>query len=238
VWHRARSAADDVHRALIRGCGSSRPLFVSVLRVHACAMDLIAQISLAAGLAWGSGLRLYAVLFLAGVLQRYGYLELPGQLELLANPWVISASGLMLVGEFFADKVPLVDSAWDALQTFVRIPGGILLAWGVFADQGPALQLAAAVLGGTIVSGTHLGKSGSRALINHSPEPFSNAGASFAEDGLLLLGLWLAISHPWLFLALLLLFMLLIAWLLPKLWRLMRETWRRLRPAAKEPAGG
>jgi hypothetical protein len=193
---------------------------------YAVAMDLVSQISLAAGLAWGSGLRLYAVLFVCGMLQRHGYVELPGQLELLAHPWVLGATALMLVGEFLADKVPAFDSLWDAVQTFVRIPGGVLLAWGVFAEHGAAAQLAAAVIGGTIVSGTHLSKAGSRALINHSPEPLSNWTASFSEDGLLLLGLWLAIAYPWLFLALLLVFLLVVAWLLPKLWRLMRGIWR------------
>jgi len=200
-------------------------------------MDLITQIALAAGLAWASGLRLYAVLFICGLLQRLGYLELPGQLALLQHDWVLWASGLMLVGEFVADKVPVFDSFWDALQTFVRLPGGALLAWGVFADQGPAAQLAAGILGGTIVSGTHLTKAGTRALINHSPEPFSNWAASFSEDGLLIAGLWLAIVHPWLFLGLLVLFLCLVAWLLPKLWRLMREVWRRLRPRRAAAAG-
>jgi hypothetical protein len=199
-------------------------------------MDLVPQIALAAGLAWGSGLRLYAVLFLAGMAQRLGWVELPGQLGLLQHDWVLWASGAMLLGEFLADKVPAFDSLWDAVQTFVRIPGGTLLAWGVFADQGPAAQFAAAILGGTIVSGTHLTKAGSRVLINHSPEPFSNWGASLGEDGLLLAGLWLAIAYPWLFLALLLLFLLLVAWLLPKLWRLLRGTWRRLAAREAPPA--
>jgi hypothetical protein len=199
-------------------------------------MDLTAQIALAAGLAWGSGLRLYAVLFLCGLLQRFGYLELPGQLGLLAHDGVLWVTGALLIGEFLADKVPAFDSLWDGLQTFVRIPGGTLLAWGVFADHGAAAQLAAAIMGGSIVSGTHLTKAGTRALINHSPEPFSNWTASFGEDGLLLFGLWLAIAYPWLFLALLLLFMALAVWLLPKMWRLLRATLRRLSRRGQQPS--
>lgn len=199
-------------------------------------MDLTAQIALAAGLAWGSGLRLYAVLFLTGLLQRFGYVTLPGELGLLSHDWVLAASGFMLFGEFLADKVPAFDSLWDAAHTFIRIPGGTLLAWGVFADHGAAAQLAAAIMGGAIVSGTHFGKAGARVAINHSPEPFSNWGASFGEEGLLLAGLWLAIAHPLVFLVLLLVFLLLIAWLLPKLWRLLRETLRRLRAMVSRPA--
>lgn len=191
-------------------------------------MDLIAQIALAAGLAWGSGIRLYAVLFICGGLQRLGYVHLPGDLNLLAHDWVLIASGVMLAGEFIADKVPAFDSVWDAIQTFVRIPGGMALAWGTFGDQGPAAQLVAAIIGGAITSGTHLTKAGTRAVINHSPEPFSNWIASFTEDGLLLGGLWLVWAHPWVFLALLAVFALIAIWLLPKLWRALRWTVRKL----------
>lgn len=191
-------------------------------------MDLIAQIALAAGLAWGSGIRLYAVLFVFGGLQRLGYVHLPGDLSLLAHDWVLIASGVMLVGEFVADKVPAFDSLWDALQTFVRIPGGMALAWGALGDQGPAAQWVAAIVGGAITSGTHLTKAGTRAVINHSPEPFSNWLASFAEEGVLLGGLWLVWAHPLVFLALLVVFLLIAAWLLPKLWRALRWTVRKL----------
>ena len=193
------------------------------------AMDLLTQSALAAGLAWGSGLRLYAVLFLCGSLQRLGYVQLPGELTLLAHDWVLVASGVMLVGEFIADKVPAFDSAWDALHTFIRIPGGMLLAWGAFAEQGPAAQLAAGIVGGAITSSAHFTKAGTRALINHSPEPFSNWFASFSEEGLLLMGLWLAFQHPVLFLLLLVLFVLLMLWLLPRLWRALRWSYRQLR---------
>ena len=201
-------------------------------------MDLVSSIAIAAGLAWASGIRLYAVVFLAGLLQRFGYLALPGDLASLSHDWVLYASGGMLIGEFLADKVPAFDSVWDGLHTFIRIPGGTALAIAALGDQGPAAQMAAGLIGGSIVTGTHLTKAGSRAAINHSPEPFSNWLASFSEDGLVLAGLWLAWQYPWLFLALLTLFMLLVIWLLPKLWRLLRESlratarlWRRLSAA-------
>lgn len=192
-------------------------------------MDPLTQIALAAGLAWGSGLRLYAVVFAAGMLQRFGGVALPGDLSLLAHDWVLWTSGALLCGEFLADKVPAFDSLWDALHTFIRIPGGMALAGAVFGDQGAATQVVAALLGGGIAAGTHLTKAGTRAAINHSPEPFSNWTASFAEDGLVLAGIWLAWQYPWAFLVLLALFLLLVAWLLPKLWRLLRRSLSALR---------
>lgn len=198
-------------------------------------MDLVAQIALAGALAWASGIRLYAALFIFGMLGRLGYVDLPTSLELLQHEWVLWASGIMTVGEFVADKVPWFDSLWDGLHTFIRIPAGILLAWGTFGDHGPAAQLAAAIVGGAIVSGTHLAKAGARATINHSPEPVSNWFTSFAEDGLVLGGLWLAVAHPWLFLVFLVLFLALLAWLLPKLWRGVRSLFSRLRRGARPP---
>lgn len=195
-------------------------------------MDTLTELSVAAALAWGSGLRLYAVVFLAGAVQRLGWVALPGDLALLAGDPFLISSGVLLVGEFVADKVPAFDSLWDGLQTFARVPGGMALAWAALGEHGASAQLAAALLGGGIAGMTHLGKSGARAAINHSPEPFSNWTASFAEDGLVIFGLWLAWQHPWVFLVLLLLFLLLLAWLLPKLWRLLRGTLRRLRGMA------
>ena len=191
-------------------------------------MDMLHSVALAAGLAWGSGIRLYAVLFFAGLMARLGYIELPPGLALLAHPAVLGASGFMFFVEFFADKMPGFDTLWDAAQTFIRIPAGALLAALALADQNPALILAAAILGGTLTSAVHLTKAGSRALINTSPEPFSNWGASFAEEGLLLGGLWAAFMHPLVFLAGLAVFLLVVLWLLPKIWRGLRLVWRRL----------
>jgi hypothetical protein len=192
-------------------------------------MDFIAQLALASGLAWASGIRLYAVVFFVGMLGRYDVVALPGDLAVLEHEWVLWASGVMLVGEFVADKVPVFDSFWDALQTFVRVPGGAALAYAALGDQGPAAQVAAAIIGGSIVTGTHLTKAATRATINHSPEPFSNWLASFAEDGIVLAGLWLALQHPIVFLVLLVVFLALVIWLLPKLWRALRAVFRRLR---------
>lgn len=201
-------------------------------------MDLYAEFALAAGLAWGSGLRLYAVVFLAGIVQRMGWVSLPGDLSLLAGDGLLWLSGALFVGEFVADKVPAFDSLWDALHTFIRIPGGMALAWATLEAEGPAMQMAAALLGAGITGGTHLAKSGARAAINHSPEPFSNWTASFTEDGLVLAGVWLAWQHPWVFGLLLLLFMLVVVWLLPRLWRVLRGSLRLLTRLWQRPVDG
>lgn len=191
-------------------------------------MDILSSISTAAGLAWASGLRLYAVLFLAGILGKYGFINLPDSLHLLEHPLVIGASGLMFAVEFFADKIPALDSLWDGVHTFIRIPAGALLAAYSLGDYDPAIMVAAGLLGGTLAAGTHVAKSGSRMAINSSPEPFTNWTASFAEDGLVFAGLFAAFRHPILFLALLAIFIVLLIWLLPKLWRMFRRILERM----------
>lgn len=181
-------------------------------------MDTL-TLALITGLGWTSGLRFYAVLFFLGLLHRTGIYALPGSLEVLAHPWVLGISGLLFVTEFFADKIPGVDTLWDAVHTFIRIPGGALLAAAAVAGGDPGLGLAAGLLGGTVAAGAHFTKAGSRALINISPEPFSNWTASFTEDAVSLGALWMALQYPLLFLGLLALFVLVALWLMPKLWR-------------------
>lgn len=195
-------------------------------------MESVSQLALVGGLAWASGIRLYVTLFVIGMLGRFGYLHLPEQLLVLQHTWVLTASGIMVLGEFLADKVPGLDSIWDAIHTFIRIPAGAFLAWGAMGESTPAAQAAAAILGGLITGGTHLAKSGGRAAINTSPEPLSNWTASFGEDGLVLGGLFLAITHPLVFLVLLVLFLALVVWLLPKVLRFLTGLFRR--PAAAE----
>jgi hypothetical protein len=180
-------------------------------------------VALAALLAWASGLRLYLVVFVLGLAGYYDYIDLPTPLEVLQHPWVIGAAGFMMCMEFFADKVPAIDSAWDAIHTFIRIPAGALLAAAATGDTLTPLTVAAGLLGGTITAGTHFTKAGGRAMLNTSPEPFTNWGASFTEDALVLSGIWLAIAHPIAFLVLLTLFLLMLAWLIPKIWRGIRS---------------
>ncbi len=197
----------------------------------------IQSIALASLLAWASGIRLYLVLFALGIGAYSGYVDLPVGLNVLQHPWVIGAAGVMLLMEFLVDKVPGIDSAWDAVHTFIRIPAGALLAAGATGDTLSALTVAAGLLGGTLTAGTHLTKAGGRALINTSPEPFSNWGASFAEDGLVIAGIWFALNHPIVFLAALVLFIVLMIWLLPKVWRGLKAVFRTLRrPARTDPS--
>lgn len=186
-------------------------------------MDIVQSVALAGGMAWASGMRLYAVLFAAGMLGRFGYLHLPATLQVLEDPLVLAVSGFLLVVEFLADKIPAVDSLWDSVHTFIRIPAGAVLAALALGDHDLALMLAAGLLGGTITAGTHAAKAGSRAVINTSPEPFSNIAASLGEDALVAGGLYTALAHPWVFLFGLAVFVVLLIWLLPKLWRGIRR---------------
>lgn len=192
-------------------------------------MDPLSSVALAGGLAWASGFRLYATVFVAGLLGRLGWVHLPPGLALLTDAWVLVVAGVLALGEFLADKVPAFDSVWDTVHTFVRIPVGMLLAWGVFRDSGTGVQVAAALLGGTLTAGTHLAKSGGRALINTSPEPLSNWTASVGEDLAWVGGMYLMWQHPLVLLVLLALFVLLLCWLLPKLARGVRTLVRRVR---------
>jgi hypothetical protein len=192
--------------------------------------QVLQTVALASLLAWASGIRLYLVIFAVGLAGHLGHLELPEGLKVLEHPWVLWAAGFMLLVEFFADKVPAIDSAWDALHTFIRIPAGALLAAGATGDTLTPLTVVAGLLGGTITAGTHFTKAGGRALINTSPEPFSNWAASLTEDVAVLGGTWLALVFPVAFLVLLVAFLVLMIWLLPKLWRGVRQLWSALRP--------
>ena len=195
-------------------------------------MDLIQQVAIGAGLAWASGIRLYAVLFLAGLLAHFNVIDLPSGLQVLTHPVVLITSGSMFLLEFFADKIPGFDSVWDAIHTFIRIPAGALLAAATFSDVDPAWMLAAGIIGGTIATGTHLTKAGTRATINTSPEPFSNWIASFGEEITVLGGIWAMFAHPIAFLIMLAVFLGFAAWLIPKFWRALRAVMHRVRGGA------
>ncbi len=196
-------------------------------------MDQLEQISsiiaLTMGVAWASGINLYAAILMLGLLASSGNLVLPQGLEILMNPMVIFAAGVMYLIEFVADKVPGVDNGWDGIHTFVRIPAGAALAAGAVGDVDPAVSLAVAILGGGLAAGTHATKAGSRVLINASPEPFSNWFASLGEDVLVIAGLWAALHYPLAFIAFLVVFIILMIWLLPKLWRGVKWVFRSLK---------
>lgn len=177
------------------------------------------DIAIALALAWGAGLRAYAVVFAVGVAGAMGWVELPGHLEVLQHPVVIFASGFMTLVEFGADKVPWLDSIWDAMHSFVRIPAGAALAALAFGDSPSAVMVAAGLLGGSLAAAMHVAKSGTRATLNLSPEPFSNWMASLSEDAIVPLGLWLAFVHPLAFLLVLALTLLAVVLLMRLAWR-------------------
>ena len=162
-------------------------------------LDTTQLLAIAAALGWASGLRLYAVLFLTGFAGSVGWVDLPDGLKLLQSPLMLSASGFMLFIEFFADKIPGLDTLWDLVHTLVRIPAGAALAGAVFgADQG-SWAMAAALLGGTLAATSHLAKATTRAAVNTSPEPFSNVGMSLLGDAAVPAALWLSWTHPLVF---------------------------------------
>ncbi len=182
-------------------------------------METVQIIALSMGVAWASGINLYAAIATLGILGATGSLDLPPDLEVLQSPAVIAAAGFMYCVEFFADKVPGVDTAWDGLHTFIRIPAAAILAAGALGGVDPAVTLVGAILGGALAATSHTLKAGTRVLINASPEPFSNIAVSLAEDAVVIAGLLGAVYHPAFFLAFVALFILAAIWAIPRIWR-------------------
>ncbi len=180
--------------------------------------QLIATLALTMGTAWAAGINLYATIAVLGSLGLTGNIVLPEQLLILQDPMVIGAAALMYLVEFFADKTPGVDTGWDAIHSFIRIPAGVLLAAGAVGDVNPSMVIAAGILGGGVAATTHTIKAGARVLINTSPEPFSNWTASVTEDIAVLGGLWAMLYYPLAFLIFFVAFLLTAIWILPKIW--------------------
>ena len=191
-------------------------------------LDTAQLIALAGALGWASGVRLYLVVMLTGLAGFMGWVTLPQGLHLLAHPVVLGASGFMVFVEFFADKIPGLDSLWDVVHSVIRIPAGAALAAGVFGADSSVMGLVAALMGGTLAATSFAAKATTRAAINTSPEPFSNIGASLLEDGMVPLGLWLAIAHPFVFVGLLALVLVLSVYLIRVCWRFLRQLFSRV----------
>jgi Domain of unknown function (DUF4126) len=192
-------------------------------------MGTIEALSLAMGTAWTSGINLYATVAALGIAGRSEMIHLPPELQVLTHPAVIAIACVMYVIEFFADKVPYVDSGWDVLHTFIRVPAGAILAAKSLGDMNPALELAVLLAGGTVALAAHGTKATVRLAINTSPEPFSNWAASFAEDVTVLGSIWMVFNHPILMLILVVSFMALVVWLVPKLFHLAKRGFQALR---------
>src|SRR3954470_8254836 len=186
-------------------------------------VDAPQLLALAAALGWASGFRLYAAVFLTGLAGWLGWIPLPPGLHVLQHPGVLIASGFMLFAEFFADKIPLVDTAWDAIHTVIRIPAGAALAAGALGADSQAMGWIAAILGGSLAATSHAAKMTTRAAVNTSPEPFSNVPVSLGEDGLVVFMLWLSATHPFAFGVVLLVSIVLAVILLVVLIRFLRK---------------
>ena len=185
-------------------------------------MDTASLLAIAAALGWASGLRLYAVVFLTGMAGFLGWVDLPTGLKVLQSPLMLGASGLMLSVEFFADKIPGVDTLWDLIHTAVRIPAGAALAAAVFGADQSSWAMAAALMGGTLAATSHVAKATARAALNTSPEPFSNLAMSLLGDSVVPVSLWLSWAHPTVFfvaLAVALVMMIVLIWVLARFLR-------------------
>ena len=185
-------------------------------------MDMPSLLALAAALGWVSGFRLYAVVFLVGMAGAMGWMSLPTGLAVLQHPALLSASGIMLFVEFFADKIPGLDSLWDMVNSVIRIPAGAALAASALGADSSTMALVGALLGGTLAASSQAAKTTTRAAINTSPEPFSNIAMSLLEDGLVVGAVWLATNHPLVFSVLLVInvvLMWIVTWMLIKFLR-------------------
>lgn len=191
--------------------------------------DWITTIGTAAGSAWLSGINLYATVVTLGLLQRFEMVKLPGELNVLSSWWVIGLAGGMYLIEFVADKIPAVDSAWDAVHTFIRVPAGAILAATAFADFDPAIKAAAMIIGGGIALGSHGTKAATRLAANTSPEPVSNIALSLTEDVVTFGATILMVFFPAVILVLVVVFLIVAIWLLPKIIRALRRLIARLR---------
>ena len=207
--------------------GAARSVAEGAARATA-QLDMPSLLALAAALGWASGFRLYAVVVLVGMMGVLGWMPLPPGLTMLQHPVVLMVSGFMLMVEFFADKVPWLDSAWDAVHAFIRVPAGAALAFGVFGADNATMAIAAGLLGGSLSATALATKMTTRAAVNTSPEPFSNWGLSFFEDGLVVAVVWLATQYPVAFGIALVVMVIVSVLLLVVLFKFLRAVVRRL----------
>lgn len=192
-------------------------------------MDFITTLAVSMGASWVSGINLYATVATLGLLGRFADLKLPGELEVLTSWWVIGVALFLFVIEFVADKIQFVDSAWDVIHTFIRIPAGAVLAATAFGDFDRSIQVIAALLGGGLALSSHGTKAATRALVNTSPEPFSNVVVSLAEDALAVITVILSVFFPVVVFCIIALGLIFSFWLLPKVLRFFRQVFRRVR---------
>jgi Domain of unknown function (DUF4126) len=221
LWLALGGTASSVGATVAEGVGSG-------VGAVAAKLDMPALIALAAALGWASGFRLYAVVFITGLMGVAGWIPLPEGLQLLQHPAVLTASGFMLFVEFFADKIPGLDSLWDLVHSVIRVPAGAALAAGVFGADSATMATVAGLLGGALAATSQATKTSTRAAINTSPEPFSNVAMSLVEDGLVIGAMWLATEHPVIFGIALLIVLALSVLLIVVLWKFLRRVVQKL----------
>ncbi|MBV9241576.1 MAG: DUF4126 domain-containing protein [Acidobacteria bacterium] len=189
-------------------------------------MEWFSTLSLALGSAWTSGINLYATVTVLGLLEKFGWAKLPGGLDVLNNWWIIGIAGGLFVLEFFADKIPYVDTVWDVIHTFIRIPAGAIVAYGATNQLDPSIYISAFLIGGGLATAAHGSKAAIRVGANFSPEPVTNWILSFAEDGIAIIGVIVAVFAPMVMAAVLGLFILLFLWFAPKVFRALRRLFK------------
>jgi hypothetical protein len=192
-------------------------------------MNLISTIAISMGASWVAGINLYATVATLGLLGRFAHLKLPGDLDVVTNWWVIGVALFLFVIEFVADKVQLVDSVWDIVHTFIRIPAGAVLAATAFGDFDKSVQVIALLLGGGLALSSHGTKAAARALINTSPEPVSNIVVSLAEDVLAVTTVVLSVFLPVVVFLIVAAGLIFSFWLLPRIVRFFRKVYLRIR---------
>jgi len=186
-------------------------------------MEWFSTLSLALGSAWTSGINLYATVSVLGLLQKFGSVKLPGGLDVLDNWWIIGIAGGLYLIEFFADKIPYVDSVWDVVHTFIRVPAGAVVAWAAVSDMDPAVVIPATLIGGGLALSSHGTKATARIAANLSPEPVTNTLLSLAEDAIAIIGVLLAVFAPVLIAIVLIVFLLFFFWFFPKIFRAIKR---------------
>ena len=199
-------------------------------------MDFISTLAVSLGASWVSGINLYAAVATLGLLGRFAHLKLPGELDVVTNWWVIGVALFLFVVEFIADKIPVVDSVWDVIHTFIRIPAGAVLAATAFGDFDRSIQVIALLVGGSLAFSSHGTKAATRALINASPEPISNFVVSLAEDVLAIVSILLAVFLPVLVFFVIGAGLALSIWILPRVLRFFRQVYRKMRGLFKPAA--
>ena len=192
-------------------------------------MEWFSTLSLALGSAWTSGINLYATVSILGLLQKFGATKLPGGLDVLDNWWIIGVAGFLYLVEFFADKIPYVDSVWDVIHTFIRVPAGAIVAYAATSQTDPTVMIVATLLGGGLAFSSHGTKAALRAGANLSPEPVSNWILSIVEDVLAIVGVFLAVFAPILIAIVLIVFLIFFVWFAPKVLRGIRKLFRGIR---------